>query len=223
MEFLEGNYSQNCTSDVYWGNEIDITHFRNHFAGLRAAASFLSTYVATWGVPYKDFGIPRAAAKINAHSVRNNFIGNILGLPNQQLLHYHTAAYNNDQTQFLYEWGPGQPDGTFIPHGLVPMWFLGEIIPPSGQHMIVGNTYQLLWRQGNWDWFTQTQTWYANPQGAQGHPGDGAPMTLPNSLYLSSKPAFFGSNPWPWVDPSTGKTTALPAKARFDAGTPNNI
>ena len=22
-----------------------------------------------------------------------------------------------------------------------------------------------------------------------------------NSLYLTQKPAFFGSNPWPWVDP----------------------
>jgi hypothetical protein len=42
-------------------------------------------------------------------------------------------------------------------------------------------------------------------------------------LYLSSKPAFFGSNPWPWVDPTTGTVQTLPAKARFDAGTPNQV
>jgi hypothetical protein len=40
-------------------------------------------------------------------------------------------------------------------------------------------------------------------------------------LYLSGKPAFFGSYTWPWVDP-TGSTQLyiLPAKARYDAGTP---
>jgi hypothetical protein len=44
---------------------------------------------------------------------------------------------------------------------------------------------------------------------------------LPPSLYLSSKPAFFGSNPWPWVDPTGGtKVFTLPARARFDAMVP---
>ena len=48
-------------------------------------------------------------------------------------------------------------------------------------------------------------------------------LMLPNSLYLSSRPAFFGSHPWPWVDPFTGITYTLPAKARYDAGTPNVV
>ena len=43
-------------------------------------------------------------------------------------------------------------------------------------------------------------------------------FAIPNSMYLTSKPAFFGSNPWPWVDPTTGTTYTLPAKARYDAG-----
>jgi hypothetical protein len=47
----------------------------------------------------------------------------------------------------------------------------------------------------------------------------GLSTTLPNSLYLTSKPAFFGNNAWPWVEPA-GATTAdrtkvLPAKQRF--------
>jgi len=48
-----------------------------------------------------------------------------------------------------------------------------------------------------------------------------AAQAIPNSLYLSAKPAFFGGYAWPWVDP-TGvvKLSTLPAKARFDAGTP---
>jgi hypothetical protein len=51
-----------------------------------------------------------------------------------------------------------------------------------------------------------------------------AVTALPNSLYLASKPSFFGTATWPWIDP-TGATAdervkILPAKARFDAGTP---
>jgi hypothetical protein len=40
--------------------------------------------------------------------------------------------------------------------------------------------------------------------------------SLPASLYLRAKPAFFGTGPWPWRDP-LGTTTllgVLPAKAR---------
>jgi hypothetical protein len=48
--------------------------------------------------------------------------------------------------------------------------------------------------------------------------------TLPDSLYLTIKPSFFGANTWPWVNPQ-GTTDAervktLPAKARFEAGVP---
>ena len=65
-------------------------------------------------------------------------------------------------------------------------------------------------RDGNYDHLTSSQQWH-----------NGAPRPIPNSLYLTAKPAFFGSNTWPWVDPATGTTYVLPAKARFDANTPN--
>jgi hypothetical protein len=44
---------------------------------------------------------------------------------------------------------------------------------------------------------------------------------LPKSLFLIDAPAFFAGFAWPWVD-STGSTRlyTLPAKARYDAGTP---
>jgi hypothetical protein len=67
-------------------------------------------------------------------------------------------------------------------------------------------------RDGNWDWLTSSQQWHTTP----------STFAIPSSLYLTAKPAFFGSNPWPWVEPSTGATFVLPAKARFDAGTPNS-
>ena len=50
---------------------------------------------------------------------------------------------------------------------------------------------------------------------------DSSDQTIPPSLYLTSKPAFFGSYPWPWVDPvGAVKLQTLPAKVRYDRGTP---
>ena len=61
-------------------------------------------------------------------------------------------------------------------------------------------------RDGNFDYVTNQVHW------------DRAQQPLPNSLYLTGKPAFFGSNPWPWVDPlGSTKTYVLPARQRFDA------
>jgi len=61
-------------------------------------------------------------------------------------------------------------------------------------------------REGNFDYATSQVHWVKGPQ------------QIPASLYLTSKPAFFGSHPWPWVDPTgTVKVATLPARARFDA------
>jgi hypothetical protein len=41
---------------------------------------------------------------------------------------------------------------------------------------------------------------------------------LPNSLYLTTKPEFFGSLRWPWVDPEgSPRVAVLPAKQRYDS------
>ena len=69
-------------------------------------------------------------------------------------------------------------------------------------------------RHGNFDYLTNSVTWDPSI----------STQTLPPSLYLSGKPAFFNAGSgytWPWVDP-TGATPlyTLPAKARFDANTP---
>jgi hypothetical protein len=69
-------------------------------------------------------------------------------------------------------------------------------------------------RHGNFDYVTNTVKW--DPS-INNH-------TLPKSLYLTQKPAFFDAGrgyTWPWVDPvGATKLYVLPAKARYDAGTP---
>ena len=64
-------------------------------------------------------------------------------------------------------------------------------------------------RDGNFDYLTGAVRW------------DRTERSLPPSLYLRSKPAFFGENPWPWVDPIGGtKLGVLPAKLRPGVGPP---
>ncbi len=68
-------------------------------------------------------------------------------------------------------------------------------------------TLSTLIRGGNYDYLTNSVHWENLTQ-----------QTLPASLYLSTKPSFFGGNAWPWVDP-TGPTPlyTLPATARYNA------
>jgi hypothetical protein len=77
-------------------------------------------------------------------------------------------------------------------------------------------------RDGNYDYTTNKVAWAATD----------AAHTLPNSLYLTQPPAFFSAGSkytWPWVVPTGsaqvlkgcgGKCSGLPAKSRYDAGTP---
>jgi len=86
------------------------------------------------------------------------------------------------------------------------MWALGQ--PDADGTPTVTEDLQVAAtaiRDGNFDYVTNSVKW------------DNPPQTLPDSLYLTAKPAFFGSNTWPWVDPvGPTKYFTLPARARFD-------
>jgi hypothetical protein len=214
MELLEGNYSQNYKGDTYWGNSIYITVFRNHLSGLRAAAPPLNAYTTNLSgclYPYGDFE-GRTSVDVQAYSYNTNFVGNVLGFSGQTLLSHSSGCYSPTQTRFVYE----DLDNSITDNAVI-MWAMGAYQASQstscGCWTWISTTYQTQLRQGNWDWATKTQSW--DGIGGTGSPGSGTPQTIPNSLYLTSKPAFFGSNPWPWVDPSTGLVHTLPAKARF--------
>jgi hypothetical protein len=214
MELLEGNYSQNYRGDSYWGNSIYITVFRNSLSALRAAHAPLNTYAFVSGnctYRYGDYE-GRTAVDVSAYSYYTNFVGNVLGMQGQVLLGYDSnSCFDDHQNAFDFEVLSGFPSSN-----QVAMWYMGDDqshVNIDGNWAWVATTYQTQLRQGNWDWTTQSQTWLGIG-GTQSSPL-GTPQAIPNSLYLTSKPAFFGSNPWPWVDPSTGTTYTLPAKLRF--------
>ena len=137
----------------------------------------------------------------NAHTVGlaygswwDSFIGNVLGRPGQM-----TGWVYEDpsMTTSTSSWRAGD------------IWMLGY--DPARWKMVPDpRTLSTVIRDGNYDYLTNSQHWHNTPGG----------FTIPPSMYLSSKPAFFGSYTWPWVDPATGTVYTLPAKARYEAGTP---
>ncbi|MGJ4931120.1 pectate lyase [Bradyrhizobium sp. HKCCYLS2038] len=128
----------------------------------------------------------------------DSFVGNVLGRPRRM------SGWSYDDPSMVLTgamWGQG---------GLGNIWMLGYD-PERWSMSADPKTLATVIRGGNFDYLTNKVVW---SEGLQARP-------LPASLYLNTKPGFFGTHPWPWVDP-TGETKlhTLPAKARLDAGSP---
>ncbi|WP_219418230.1 glycoside hydrolase family 55 protein [Pseudonocardia nigra] len=122
-----------------------------------------------------------------------SFLGNVLG----------TADQTPDPGEtFEYERSPESGD----PGSAVPVWLLGYDGTDPGKPLDP-TVAQTAIRHGNFDYPTQ----HTDQQ-------DGLPETLPHSLYLTAKPAFFGDHPWPWVTPEqpSNAVGTLPAWERMD-------
>jgi len=198
---FEGNYSWNADSDYTHGNSIYVAFFRNWLSGKRAsiAATVESNMRCGGGAMFSYY---------------MSYVGNVLGRSGQMSGWVYTDARMGCD-------GAGEHCVGFPTSG----WTNGTTWSASPAIWRVGYdperwscnpdalTLSSLIRDGNWDWLTSSQKWHTTP----------STFTIPNSMYLTSKPAFFGSNTWPWVDPSTGTTSILPAKKRYDDGTPNVV
>jgi len=233
-ELFEGNESQNFGSDTTWGNSIYITTLRNHLTGLRIAKAGLVGPFS--GASYIVDQSNRRMAEVNLGDLSFSFIGNVLGCsvantcanaspPDTACLCAEANATmgpsgtqnTTNQTGFVYE--PSTPNDS-----LVSVWqFEYADAYNYGNGTLSFSTTPTILRMGNWDYVNNAQMWPG--MGGIGTPNKPpSPLpTIPNSFYTSTKPAFFGSNPWPWVDPTTGKTYVLPARSRFDSGTPNVV
>lgn len=134
---------------------------------------------------------PKRCVGLMGYSYWMSFIGNVLGAEGQM-------------AGWTYE--------TRFTDGTPGIWMLGwDGLQPYPTDARVAETTI---RHGNFDYVTNSAKW---------DPAIGS-RELPNSLYLRKKPVFFDAGSgyaWPWVDPpGTKKVHVLPAKARFDAGTP---
>ena len=153
----------------------------------------------------------RIAVDIQGHTIGDNIVGNVLGFSGQTLLSYSGPGYSHTQTGWAYE----ELDGT--PAERPDRRHVRDRRRPGRRLVVAADDVTRR------SCATATGTGSRGPSAGTGSGGRRAPAprtTLPDSLYLTQKPAFFGSNPWPWVDPTTGTVYTLPAKARFEAGTP---
>jgi hypothetical protein len=142
---------------------------------------------------YEDTTNRRAIGLMYGHYYYS-FVGNVLGTANENPAPFSGFAYE--------DFWPWKDD----PIGLWRLGYTPKDWNARPDARVVSTTH----RHANFDYATNAVHW-----------ADGFAQTLPSSLYLSGKPAFFGNNPWPWVDPpGATKLFILPAKARFDAGTP---
>ena len=119
-----------------------------------------------------------------------SFVGNVLGYSGMSPAPFSAFAYED-----TFPWGDDP----------VGLWRLGYN-PENWNAPPDPKLLSTLIREGNFDYATNQVHWTSPAQ------------QLPASLYLAGKPAFFGSNAWPWVDPTGAtKVFSLPARARFDA------
>jgi len=100
----------------------------------------------------------------------------------------------NQMAGWSYDWGAP-----------ASIWKLGYA-PSHWEQAPDPKVLSTVLRDGNWDYLMNAVHW------------DRPPQTIPDSLYLTAKPAFFGDMVWPWVEPeSTIKIYNLPARARYEA------
>jgi hypothetical protein len=241
MTLLEGNYSQNFKGDTYWGNSIFITAFRNWLSSKRAGHAPLGTYTYTDVNCTHHYGDwaghdGQVAVSVQAYSFNQNFVGNVLGESGMALSGESSCSISAGDfatqittTSQYNSTGPGNGNSNIV------MWLIGAYQASvnttgtftfsdcPGQGAVSGNnwtfdncTINTMTRTANWDWINSAELSYsygststtANPTAA-----------VPASFYLSGRPAFWpsdtGTNPWPWVDPTTGTTYTLPAMYCF--------
>jgi hypothetical protein len=190
---FEGNYAFNMDSDTTHGNSIYHTFFRNYATGYR---SRFKDYIGNDSVADDINNLPGRNAPLRAagaqvYSYWFSFIGNVLG----------TAGHTS-------EWSYSG----CLRNGMPCIWLLGwDNLPHQFDDPNIANTTL---RDANFDYVTNTVVWAASDTA----------HTLPSSLYLTRKPAFFDAGrgyTWPWVNPTgSPQVYALPAKVRYDAGTP---
>jgi hypothetical protein len=243
---FEGNRAYNCDGDNTHGSASYHTFFRNHCAGFRTDftdPSCNANYHCNGGtVPvtvsdvnntcfngyaFGGTGEPHDCSRLRpagpmAYNYWYAFVGNVMGLAGQSTTAkgwiYSARTPGNRGTGFtkamtdksIWQSGWTGQDPQNCCNYVSDPWLDGT------------NSPQFLFTNGNYDYVTNSVA-----DNAAGYS-----QNFPKSLYTNTQPSFFTGTsctyPWPWVQPAAGTQlpnnscggAGLPAKARWDAGTP---
>ena len=141
-----------------------------------------------------------------AHSRYANLVGNVLGTSGYHTVYEHSQASGNrgspDKSIYLLGWSGVQ----------------GKTAGSMPYDPLVVST---LLRWGNYDYATNRTHW--DPAEIPAGVAVPADQTLPSSLYLSSKPKWWGTMPWPAIGPDvtggqdpSGHVYANPAQVCYN-------
>lgn len=197
MNLYEGNVARVLYFDNVHGSGSDNTAFRNWLVGeSRGEEIGLTNYL------YMDWGL--TAVGIDENHLSNNIVGNVLGATNLHpvgLVNAYdaeTISGANPATTW-YAYILGQVDRANL--GTAPGW--AEVTNGLLRHL-------------NWDPVTATNSGVRFDLS-----GMADELTLPDSLYLTNKPSYFGILTWPPFNPYTSSLADLqdiPAGYRFVHG-----
>jgi hypothetical protein len=243
---LEGNWADNCDGDNTHGSSAYMTFFRNQCTGFRTNfndPSCNATYTCNGssspinisdvnnqcykGYLYGGHGEPHDCFQLRptgpmSYNYWYSFVGNVLG----------SAGITTSANGWIYSARTPGNRGTGFGKAMThkAMWQSGWTGQDpqnccnyaSDPNLDGTNATQFIFINGNYDYVTNSVAENAA----------GFDQSFPNSLYTGTKPAYFtGASctyPWPWVTPASSPFvqkngcggSGLPAKARWDAGTP---
>jgi len=214
---FEGNQTWNVDSDFTHGSSTHNTFFRNWMTGFRAPFTALNG--ATINDQTQTANGPKRAIADHAYSYWDSFVGNVAGtqgLVSNWTLRCEAGNADSGCAPAIYNlgWNDTSVAGSL---GDASMAIDYPALPTNtitGPGCLTSGESCAPIRDGNFDFKTSAIQWASNDTA----------HTLPPSFYLTSAPAFFSAGKgyaWPWVTPNGPTPLAtLPAKARWDAGTP---
>jgi hypothetical protein len=199
FNLIEGNVMTVFYADSVWGSSSETTAFRNWFVGTNHVCAPLSgrdTVNCAGKNGYYEYQAARAV-QVSYVSLRNNFIGNLLGssqmqslaisgkaIPQSSRLEYPSVRPYDAAQLWTFGYGSEGDDG--LGNGC------GGGVPPC--HLEGNSAHQLL--HGNYENLGQKTVW-----------ASGMSQVLPASLYLPGKPAWWGSSAFPAIGPDVKNGT----------------
>lgn len=204
MNLIEGNVVERIFQDNVWGNASHETVFRNYITG-----------VQTHCPPYDARGAEQTASTVWPFYARFvvylgwgsrnfNFVGNVLGAPDF-VTNWSSSAGPGNGTPIDAEYSILPPE-EYSPYQ-IPSWLWVAGYGSTSEHTEI-EAWDSTLKHGNWDVVTETVIW----------DGSIADHTIPESLYLPSKPAWFGTLAWPPFNssnPSAASVDDIPAGYRY--------